>query len=319
MYKKEYAMKLRKLLLSCSLVSTIFTSSYAYDLPGFNIGGTSFYDGAPAPAGPGWYLIEYLQYMSANKLNDKDGKSLGLPKEETDIFVPLTQVTYLPEKMGNTRPGLTVLLPWMAKSSVDDGANNTILKGKTGIGDLGIGAFLQFDPIMGENGPIFSQRIELDISMPTGEYDPNNAINPGANSWSVSPYYAATYWINPKWTTSARFIYLWNGKNDDPQTSLGATSSSQAGQAININYTTAYAVTDKLSLGLNGYYLKQITDTKIDGKTVSGRKEKVWSIGPGMVYNFSKDDSIFANLYFENGAENRAEGSKFVLRFNHHF
>jgi hypothetical protein len=32
----------------------------------------------------------------------------------------------------------------MAKSSVDDGANNTILKGKKGIGDLGFGAFLQF-------------------------------------------------------------------------------------------------------------------------------------------------------------------------------
>jgi hypothetical protein len=103
-------MKSKKLLAMCSLLALSYSSTLAYNLPGFNVGGTSFYDSAPAPAGPGWYLIEYLQYMSANELKDKDGKSLGLPKEETDVFVPLTQVIYSSEKKwGNTSAGLTVL------------------------------------------------------------------------------------------------------------------------------------------------------------------------------------------------------------------
>ena len=313
-------MKIKKLLLSCSLASAIFTSSYAYDLPGFNVGGTSFYDGAPGPAGSGWYFVEYLQYISADRLNDKDGNSLGLVKEDTDVFVPLSQLIYdTGIKWGNATPGVTVLLPWMAKSDVDDGANNAILSSQTGMGDVTLGAFLQFDPIMGSSGPVFSHRFEIDITVPTGDYDAKNAINPGANAWSVAPYYAATAWLTPKWTASARFIYLWNGKNDDPAKSLSATNNSQAGEAMNINFASAYSISKNISLGINGYYLKQLTDTQVDGQDVLGRKEKVRAIGPGMVYNFSKEDSVFANVYFEDGAQNRAEGNRFVLRINHHF
>jgi hypothetical protein len=304
---------------SCVLL-TLPITAMAYDLPGVNLGGTSFYDGAPAPQGPGWYLVEYLQSITADTLKGGDGKALSLPKQDLDLFVPLTQILYASdEKTGNMTPGYTVLLPWMAKADIDDGLNNAALSGQTGLGDITFGAFLQFDPVMRENGPRYSQRIEVDVTIPTGEYDASKAINPGSNAWNINPYYALTYWLSPRWTASTRVAYLWNGKNDDPSTALNAKSDSQAGQAIHINFASAYAVTDKLSLGLNGYWLNQITDTKVDGKSVTGRREKVWAVGPGFVYQLGKDDSVIANMYFEQDAVNRAEGNRFVLRFNHHF
>lgn len=310
---------LKRACLSALLISPV--AAMAYDLPGVNLGGTSFYDGAPAPQGPGWYLVEYLQSINANTLKGSDGNALSLPKQDLNLFVPLTQILYVPNKKISEHAtlGYTVLVPWMAKAHVDDGLNNSARSAQTGIGDITLGAFLQFDPVMGDNGPRYSQRVELDVSLPTGEYSANKSINPSNNAWNLNPYYALTYWLTPKWTVSTRIAYLWNGKNDAPSTALNAKSDSQAGQAVHVNFASAYAVTNKLSLGINGYWLKQITDTKVDGDAVQGRKEKVWAIGPGLMYTLGKEDSLLANLYFEQDAVNRPEGNRFILRFNHHF
>ena len=71
--------------------------------------------------------------------------------------------------------------------------------------------------------------------------------------------------------------------------------------------------------GINGYYLKQFTDNKLNGHELSDTKEQVLSVGPGLVYHFSKHDHLFANVYWETAAENRTEGSRVNLRSMHHF
>ncbi len=165
----------------------------------------------------------------------------------------------------------------------------------------------------------FVHRIELQVNLPTGEYSDKKDINPGNNAVSFNPYWAATYWFTPNWTASVRAHYLYNFKNHDPGYGFGDASDIQAGQALHANFATDYAVTPQLRLGINGYWLKQISDTRVDGHEVSGRREKVWAIGPGAMYSFSKDDHLVFNAYFEQDVENRPDGSRLQVRYIHHF
>ncbi len=132
-----------------SLLLAFNQNAQAYDEPNLNLGFTSFLDGG-LPAGPGFYAVEYLQFYTANKLADQNGNSLGLPKTNVDALVSLTQFIYVSNlKVGSGSLGLDVIVPWVASANVDDGLGNTVLKGRTGIGDLLIGPLIQFDPIMG--------------------------------------------------------------------------------------------------------------------------------------------------------------------------
>jgi len=300
--------------LFCSL--GLVNSTLAYDLPAVNLGFTSFLDGGP-PAGPGFYFQQYLQYYTTDQFNNADGDDL-IPFEEPelDAWISLTQGIYQSnqELLLGGKWGINVILPSV---SFDLDNTDVLEANDAGFGDLLVGPFLQWDPIMGENGPVFMHRIELQMIFPTGKYDENKALNPGSNYFSFNPYWAGTVWLSPQWTASWRLHYLWNAENDDPGAGLDDT---QAGQAVHVNFTTAYEVIPKtLRIGLNGYYLKQTTDFKVNGDKVDDQREQVLAIGPGAVYHLSQDDHLFFNLYFETEAENRTEGTRANIRWVHHF
>jgi hypothetical protein len=298
----------------------------AYDLPpSVNLGFTSFLDGAP-PAGPGWYVQQYVQFYRDGRLKDAGGGDLRLPtpggpeKATVETTVGVTQLVYQSDQplLWGGKWGMNLMLP-LVDIDLDPSDNLALSKNSGGVGDLLVGPYLQWDPIMGPNGPRFVQRVEFQLLFPTGKYDADDALNPGSNFFSFNPYWAATAFLTPQWTLSWRLHYLWNAKNDDPYRPLGV-DEVQAGQAVHLNLTTAYEVVpQRLRLGLNGYYLKQITDTEVDGRDVADSREQVLGFGPGLVFHVSRHDHIFANLYWESHAENRPEGTRLNLRYVHHF
>ncbi len=304
-------------LIGCLMLNS---TTQATDLPAVNLGSTTFYDGAPLPGGPGWYGSLFLNHYEARKITDNDGQRIGLPKSQVSVDTTTLQLIY----QGEGGPlhsdwGFSALLPVVTRLQVDDGLNNAALDGQAGIADLNFGWYLQFKPIMGANGPIFAQRVELDFVAPLGRYERSTAINPGANFWSVNPYWAGTYWATPATTVSWRLHYLWNAKNTAPSpATYGAeVSDVQAGQAVHANFNVLYALTPQFKIGLNGYWLNQISDSRIDGHKASGRREKAFAIGPGAMYAFSAHDSVMANVYFETQSRNRPEGNRFNLRWIH--
>lgn len=166
-------------------------------------------------------------------------------------------------------------------------------------------------------GVAIDQRVVADFDLPTGQYSRTSNVNIGGNSFTVHPYYAITPFPLKRLETSWRVHYLWNSANNNPPISTGA-QSTQAGQAIHFNATAAYKVWKGLWIGSNGYYLKQITDGKIDGVALHDSPEQVGAIGPGMVWN-SGSWYFYANGYQEFAALSRATGHKLVLRIEKTF
>lgn len=130
---------------------------------------------------------------------------------------------------------------------------------------------------------------------------------------ALTPYYSFTWLSNKNWEISGRLHYLYNAENDKPSPALDA-KTSQAGQALHLNFASSYALNDSWRVGLAGYYLSQITQDKLNGKSLSDSKERVLGFGPGVKYSH-KGNFIYFNYFTEQSAENRSQGSKFSIRY----
>jgi anthranilate 1,2-dioxygenase (deaminating, decarboxylating) large subunit len=303
---------MKRFIITFVIIAALAGSTVrAYELPPVNLGFTSFLDGAP-PAGHGLYFAQYFQYYFSDDFQNNP----VLKSENLNAWVSLSQLIYQSDKkvfLGG-KWGLDLIVPVVGVYLDPE----TVPVNSPGFADMTVGPFLQWDPIMGKNGPVFVHRIEIQCIVPSGRWDNDNAVNTGSNIFSLDPYWAATWFPTSKCELSLRAHYLWNDTNDDPYRGTGL-NTLQPGQAVHFNLASSYEILPKhLRLGVNAYYLKQITRSEGDGNKFGGM-EQVLGVGPGGLYSFSQNDHIFFNVYFETCVAYRTEGTRFNLRWVHHF
>jgi hypothetical protein len=262
-------------------------------------------------AGPGLLFEETISYYHANRFTDsRGGKIPG--DNSVESWLSLTHLAYLTKwKILGGYYGVEALLP-IVRADLDTDLG--IRGHKSGLGDLILSPFIiQWVDHKIFNMPYF-HRINFPFILPTGRYDRDSAVNIGSHLYSFNPYYAFTLFITPKLETSWRFHYLWNSKNHSPSPSFQA-DSIQPGQAFHLNYALSYEILDGLRAGVAGYYLNQITADRVEDHKMDHSKEKVFAIGPGLMFS-KKRFFLYLNAFYETGAENRPEGIKISLRFS---
>ncbi|MGZ8449171.1 MAG: SphA family protein [Candidatus Deferrimicrobiaceae bacterium] len=296
------------------------TPALAFDQPLLNFGLTNVLDGAVP--GPGTYFFEYVQIYQSGEFKDQDGNDIpGSPR--VGFVLSMNQLAHISKTTilgGNI--GITFLLPIGSLTAGGTfGPGGPPISANPGpIGDAIVGPFIQWFPHKLLGRP-FLHRFELDFIVPTGHYDKKYTINPGANLWTIEPFYAFTWFLTPQLSTSWRIHYTYNTKNDDPWEVLQSLGINEVkpGQAFHFNYSLEYEAVKNLRLAAAGYYLKQLTDTEFNGSNASDRKEQVFAIGPA-VHWITKSGLVLAlKTAFESSAENRPQGNRTTFRIIYKF
>jgi hypothetical protein len=310
-----------RLLLLLYVCIFLFSFYYidSYFLPYVNLGSSNFLDGGPLRPKPGWYWTQYIQYYYSDIYTNACGKSIDKNQSPAyNGFATLTGVSYQ-FKPCDTAPfqvGFDASFPILLYSKI--GRNRLVLvpdscdttSSGSGFGDFSIGTYIQFDAISCGRST-FVHRIEFDAYIPTGKYDSNKTINPGNNLFYIDPYWAFTFYFIPEVATSWRIQYL--HCTEDHKINL------KPGDAIHFNYTLETEAAPDIWVGINGYFLRQITNSKINNIEIPHSKEEVFSTGFGALWQITPDDNLFVNLFFECIAKNRPQGINLYVRFFKHF
>ncbi len=305
------------LLLAALATGVAGSSALAFNQPPLNLGLTDILDGALP--GPGTYFTEYVQAYQSNDFRDKDGNGIPGDPNVANVLAMNQFVHVYKHRLLGASIGADVLLPVVAisGSGTFGSPGPGVSTNPAVFGDLVVGPFLQwFDTKL--LGRPFLQRIELDLTMPIGQYDNKYLINPGSNLWTIEPYYAFTWFLSPQFSTSWRIHYAYNTKNDDPFVALGA-NDLQPGQAFHFNYSFEYELFKNFRGAVAGYYLKQLTNDKVNGNSVADSKEQVLGIGPAVHWIFSPNFSMGLKTAWETSVENRPKGNRTTLRMTYKF
>jgi hypothetical protein len=275
----------------------------AMNQPPLNLGLTDILDGGVP--GPGTYLTEYIQPYSADSIKKVGSSGADLPFAVSNTLA-MTQIVHVyKHRVLGANLGADLLIP-----VVTIAADSPLTVNPGWFGDITVGPFLQwFDTKL--FGMTYLHRLELDFSIPTGEYDKKYTLNPGSNHWVIEPYYAFTLFFTPKLSTSWRLHYTYSTENDDTHV--------QAGQAVHFNYSLEYEFFKNFHGAVTGYYLKQITEDETNGVKGNGTKEQVFAVGPALSWAASPNFFLGLKTQWESSAENRPEGTRTTFRMTYKF
>lgn len=263
-------------------------------------GAEDFMSGAVPP--PGTYLINYLNYYSADKLANNDGNA-ALPGFKLQAVADVVRLVHVTDKQlfgGFWAMHLLIPVMNMDLTVPIPGAS----KNKSGIGDIIASPF-----VLSWHSKNWHAAAALEFFIPTGSYDKNDMLNLGRNYWTFEPVIAGTYITDNGYEVSGKFMYDFNTKNN--------AKNYLSGQEFHFDYAFGKKM-EKYTIGGAGYLYQQVTDDELNGVTVQNNKGSVVAIGPAIKYDY-KNMSFSLKYLFESAANNRPEGENLWFKFSYAF
>lgn len=254
----------------------------------------------PAPGDTQFY--EYTLHYEADKFVGNDGKSL-VPdfKIRADVIAPRVVHTW-EQQLGPFTLASGIIAP-LVKLSINTPSGS----GKnSGLGDI----ILQPLFIGGSNSSktFFAFLAPFDVAIPTGSYNKNRVDNLGNNYFAFIPSLNTTWFPTPDWDVSTTTLIEMNTKNRD--------TNYHSGSVATFEYNVSYQVIPNLHVGVQGFFMKQFTDDKLDGDTFQdGFRGKAAGFGPQIRYMFNQRAGMLLKYQKEFDVRNRAEGNKLWFEF----
>ncbi|MGB9716005.1 MAG: SphA family protein [Thermodesulfovibrionales bacterium] len=274
-------------------------------------GAEDFWCGAVPP--PGTYFIDYFLYYHADEFNNGSGENVD---EDFDLDAVVNVFRFIhitKHKIFGGYWGMHMFIPIVYQEVSVGTPGGIISDTQTGIGDIIVDPF-----ILSWHSKNWHFATGVDIYIPTGRYDKEDLANTSRNYWTFEPIVAFTYQSDFGLEVSSKFMYDINTNNPD--------TDYRSGQEFHFDYTVGYKISN-WRIGIGGYYYKQITDDKINGKVVEfpkplgfpdGFKGQAIAVGPQLKYDY-KNMSFILKYHREFEVENRPEGDNFWFKFVYAF
>jgi len=248
------------------------------------------------------HMVAFNLYYNHYKARKFNISSLGgeVPGVEIESTAVIPRIDYLsPLRVAGGRLGIYVAQPWLKQEVAAFGMSDT----RESMGDTTISPIILWD--MGKN---LTLAAAVEITVPTGEYDSDRLANTSNNFYTYKPLFSFTWLPTDNTELSMKTTYSFNRENKD--------TDYRSGQIFHFDYSASYRLNDNVTVGLNGYYLKQTTDDKQYGRTVQfagqdvddGVRGQVFAIGPALHVTFLKYASAEIRWAKEFDVENRPEG-----------
>ncbi len=226
-------------------------------------GAEAFMVGAMPP--PGITMINYAYYGHADTVKDNDGDDNDL-FDNGDIYADIIRIIWISKmKVLGANYGQHFFF----------GVLGADLDFNSPVGSELKSSYSDFNLLYGIWSPVLlgwhlmEGRLHVatslcDIYIPFYNEDDGNLASAGRNFWTFEPVLAITYLPTPTTEFSIKFMYDFNTKQDDYEPGPPASVDRTPGQEFHFDFNAAYAVTDNLKIGINGYYYQQTTDDDYD-------------------------------------------------------
>ncbi len=142
------------------------------------------------------------------------------------------------------------------------------------------------------------------INVPIGQWELGNPVNIGFNRWVIDTTAAMTYLDQTTGLELSGAVGVtYNFENPD--------TDYKSGTELHAEGAAMYHASHSLSIGVNGYALKQITGDSGSGAVLGDFEGQVFAAGPALDYTFMIGQRpVATNLryFYEFGVENRMQG-----------